>query len=111
MKSPNLLQKAWNFAKASAEFIKEGMPVVPEEVYNSRMNVCTSCPLLNEDSTCSSCGCFMPKKSGWATAFCPEGKWDKYKVGGNGKKINLRKNENGESNNTEAGNKVQSTSK
>lgn len=104
---PNLIQKAWNFARASAEFIKEGMPVVPEEVYNSRMATCTSCPLLSEDSTCDSCGCFMPKKSGWATAFCPEGKWDKYKVGGNGRKINLRKDANREVNNTEASNEVQ----
>jgi hypothetical protein len=103
---PNLLQKAWNFARASAEFIKEGMPVVPEEVYNKRMATCTSCPLLDETNTCNSCGCFMPKKSGWATAFCPEGKWDKYKVGGNGRKINLRKNEDGESNNTEVSNEV-----
>lgn len=103
---PNLLQKAWNFARASAEFIKEGMPVVPEEVYNERMATCTSCPLLAEDNTCNNCGCFMPKKSGWATAFCPEGKWDKYKVGGNGRKINLRKNEDGESNNTEVSNEV-----
>lgn len=97
---PNLLQKAWNFAKASAEFIKEGMPPVPEEVYNKRMAICTSCPLLAEDNTCNSCGCFMPKKSGWATAFCPEDKWGKHKVGGNGKKINLRKNEDGESSNS-----------
>jgi hypothetical protein len=42
----------------------------------------------------------MPKKSGWATAFCPEDKWGKHKVGVKGKKINLRKNEDGESSNS-----------
>jgi hypothetical protein len=107
----NIFKKAWNFTKAAAEFLKEGQPIVEEAVYNKRMKACLECPNLAEDNTCNLCGCFMPRKAGWATSFCVDSprKWDKEIIGKNGKKIDLR-NAKGKDNNTEASNKVQPTS-
>jgi hypothetical protein len=45
-----------------------------EELRNSRMSICNSCPRLKL-GVCTSCGCVMKLKTTLSRAVCPEGKW------------------------------------
>jgi hypothetical protein len=47
-----------------------------EQVSNSRMSICRSCPeLISITSQCKKCGCFMNMKTKLQAAKCPIGKW------------------------------------
>jgi len=68
-----------NFTRDSAEFIKAGAPICPEEEYTHRMDICISCEHYTEKQSCGICGCHMPVKAGWKTTECADNpkKWRK----------------------------------
>jgi hypothetical protein len=76
---PSIFTMIKNFAKDSAEFVKNGAPMCSEEEFKTRMNLCRACPNLTEKDTCGLCGCYMPVKAGWKTTECPDNpkKWYK----------------------------------
>ena len=78
-KKPSMLTMIKNFAKDSAEFIKQGAPMCSEEEFEARMNTCRACPEVTDEDKCGICGCYMPVKAGWKTTECPADpkKWGK----------------------------------
>jgi hypothetical protein len=49
---------------------------IPQTIQDLRLRICGECPAFQRDSgECAECGCWMPYKSGLATAECPLGKW------------------------------------
>jgi hypothetical protein len=54
----------------------EGL-LVEEEVFNSRMDICKTCPMfVQESSRCLECGCFMRAKAMFKKTYCPLHKWE-----------------------------------
>jgi hypothetical protein len=77
---PSLLQKAANFAAASAKHVAAGMPQASEEEVARRFAICQTCEHF-DGRACRKCGCpvvrekkFLSKLS-WANESCPVGKW------------------------------------
>jgi hypothetical protein len=77
---PSLLQKAANFATASAKHIAAGAPQASEEEVARRFAICQTCEHY-DGKACRKCGCpvvrerqFLSKLS-WADSSCPVGKW------------------------------------
>jgi hypothetical protein len=74
------LQKARNFAVATAKHIAAGMPTASDEVILERWSICQGCEFLKNDA-CSKCGCPVARdrkfvsKLAWADQSCPVGKW------------------------------------
>ena len=60
---PSVIQKASNFAIASAKYARSGFKKVSAEVKEGRL------------ATCNKCGCPLNVKTEWATESCPIGKW------------------------------------
>lgn len=52
-------------------------PEVPVSVYESRLAICSECPLYQDDM-CTECGCFMPVKAGLMVGDCPLDKWGQH---------------------------------
>lgn len=49
---------------------------VSDEVANSRLDICNSCPqLIQLTKQCKKCGCFMTAKTKIEAARCPIGNW------------------------------------
>ena len=76
----SLLQKAKNFAVASAKHIAAGAPHASEEEVARRFAICEGCEHF-DGRACRQCGCpvvrekkFLSKLS-WADSSCPVGKW------------------------------------
>jgi len=78
----SFVQKLKNFAKATADHVKNGMPMCTEEQIIERHNICVKCEYFKDD-TCSKCGCPLIRtkqfvsKLAWADQECPVGKWGK----------------------------------
>lgn len=89
-KSPTLLKMVKNFAKDLSKFTKAGAPVVDRFRYEDRVSTCLSCEHLIRNKRCGLCGCVVEVKAAWATAECPDGKWDKKPLQ-NGRKSNNNK--------------------
>lgn len=74
------LQKAKNFAVATAKHVAAGMPTASDEEILDRWKICQGCEFLKNDA-CSKCGCPVSRdrkfvsKLAWADQSCPEGKW------------------------------------
>lgn len=52
------------------------LKTVNEEVRLLRFAICKSCDQLNTTlNTCKKCGCFMPAKTKFASASCPDKRW------------------------------------
>lgn len=66
---PGTLRKALNFSKALARHAADGMKVVPDSVWEERMDHCLTCEHRNLDS-CSACGCPVQSKASWASEEC-----------------------------------------
>jgi hypothetical protein len=79
-KSPSLLRRATNLAKAGARAVVNiangDAATVDLGVQKKRIAICRSngCGFFKED-WCASCGCFLPGKTWGAAEFCPEGLW------------------------------------
>ena len=58
----------------------KGKPIdkVPDEIFESRMEICNECPLQMWTGNCKTCGCFVADKTRYADEECPNGKWGKH---------------------------------
>ncbi len=68
--TPNLVRKMLNYAEAVAKFIANGSKKVTVEQHQARLDVCMTCPLLN-NGLCGMCGCPVEEKALWASEICP----------------------------------------
>lgn len=75
---PTAMEMAKNLMKDGGNIlsnaIKGNPTLVPDEVRESRWDICLTCPML-QNNRCSACGCFMKVKVSFHTSKCPEGKW------------------------------------
>lgn len=78
--APGLLKKGKNFLSSLAGHVRKGLPVVPTEEYDRRMDICKACDFFLGGS-CTKCGCGMKIKARWAGSSCPVGKWTPGPVG------------------------------
>ena len=77
-----LLDVAKNFTREIAQWVRKGVPVVPQEVFEQRVKECTSCEFFNAEAfggrgKCNKCGCSSFKLF-LATTKCPIDKWMPY---------------------------------
>jgi hypothetical protein len=76
-KSPTLLKMLRNFSKDLKKFAAAGAPHVDKQQYEDRVKTCLGCEHLLRSKRCGLCGCVIELKAAWATAECPDGRWDK----------------------------------
>ncbi|TXG76033.1 hypothetical protein E6Q11_05630 [Candidatus Dojkabacteria bacterium] len=51
-------------------------PLLPDEDFEKRLAICSTCPHTNFDNTrCTNCGCFLRIKARVKIFHCPIGKW------------------------------------
>lgn len=61
------------------DLINPNIDFVPENIMQSRFEICKSCPeLIKLTNQCKKCGCIMNLKTKLPHAECPLGKWQKY---------------------------------
>lgn len=73
---PGLLQKAANLARATAQHVAAGLPVLSPAQTEARLAVCRTCSEFDAGrGACNLCGCVMSVKAAWAEQQCPLGKW------------------------------------
>lgn len=78
---PSLNEMASNFMAATLRWVSAGLPVVQQEIYDSRMNICGNCEFWDSNARlglgkCKALGCGCTKLKQWlATEKCPKGKW------------------------------------
>ncbi len=61
--------RPWDLVNPNTEY-------VPEDIHNSRFDICKSCPeLIKVTNQCKKCGCFMVAKTKLKHAQCPLSKW------------------------------------
>lgn len=65
-----------NFKKELVKYAREGAPNVNAETYKTRLTTCNNCPHLKNSYRCGLCGCVVEQKAKWATAECPDNRWD-----------------------------------
>jgi len=73
-----------SFGRDIGKWVSAGIPVVSEEVFNSRIAICKDCEFWNKDGfaktgSCTKCGCSTQAKLRMATAKCPIDKWTEAK--------------------------------
>lgn len=74
------VQKAKNFAAATAKHVAAGAPTCTDEEIVRRHDICMACEFL-VDGACAKCGCPIKRekafisKLAWADQGCPIGKW------------------------------------
>lgn len=67
---------AKNFGTSVVNHLADGMKQAPEELYNSRLDICKGCDQFDAKSTrCLNCGCFLKVKASWNSEKCPLNKW------------------------------------
>ena len=72
-KPPSIFSMAKNFAGELAEYIKNGAPNVSNKQYQERLEACSTCPhLIEESMRCGLCGCMLEHKAKWKTTTCPD---------------------------------------
>lgn len=67
-----------DFKKELVEYAKQGAPNVDENAYKNRLHTCNKCPHLKNAYRCGLCGCVVEEKAKWATADCPDNRWEKH---------------------------------
>ena len=83
VEKPGFVKKAFNFAKATSEYVRNGMQNVNAEMYKARLDICKTCPIFDEKKgTCTKCGCYIEVKAKWATSTCPDDppRWPAVKI-------------------------------
>ena len=76
-----LFDMAQNFTSSVAEWAKAGAPVVTEEQFKKRVEICQGCEFFDAKAfgnrgKCTKCGCSSYKLF-LSTANCPIEKWGK----------------------------------
>jgi len=63
------------------DLFNKNMNRAPSDVVAKRLEICRSCPfLIKATEQCKKCLCIMPQKAKLADAYCPEHKWEVYKI-------------------------------
>lgn len=73
-----IMSKMRDLLLANAERIKKLKEaiLIPAELYETRLNFCSSCEHLYKPTfSCKKCGCFMKAKAKLPDNKCPVGKW------------------------------------
>jgi hypothetical protein len=80
--TPSLLKKAASLTTAIVKHVKAGLPTIPDEVKQSRLEICGKC-IHYDKGTCKVCGCVLAIKTDLPHEACPlpTPKWDAYKAG------------------------------
>ncbi len=73
-KLPGKITMAANLAKAAARHVADGLAKVDERQFAARLEVCSLCPVRNDDR-CSQCGCPIERKAAAKSEVCPLGHW------------------------------------
>jgi hypothetical protein len=61
---------------AVIDAVELAVELADEDVANSRLSICLSCPHLTKPlNQCSQCGCFMNAKTKLKNVSCPIDKW------------------------------------
>lgn len=71
---PGKARMLTNFAKAFAEHVMDAGEKVDDPTFESRLDVCATCPQRNE-MNCGACGCALNIKAAWRSSECPLGFW------------------------------------
>jgi hypothetical protein len=71
---PGKLTMVKNFMTALAEHVVDGNQKSSLEVFESRLDICSTCPHRTEGN-CSVCGCDLKTKAAWKSTVCPLGMW------------------------------------
>lgn len=69
-----MLRMAIAFAKSVAKFVESGFKTVTQQVYQKRLQKCSSCR-HHTGVRCKLCGCFTSAKAWLPHEVCPIGKW------------------------------------
>ena len=94
------------FATEVKKYAEAGAPHVSTSQYKQRVDACAECEHLRKKTDrCGLCGCLIEHKAKWATSKCPDKpqRWEPVVVGKQGKKVNLKKKDGVENDNTETG--------
>ena len=80
---PSVPERMLNLTKSSLEvlegYVFEGQWQVPDEIYEHRLKVCSTCDWYDGSVYCRKCGCPMNHKAKYAAMECPMGYFPKYK--------------------------------
>lgn len=74
-----------DFKNELVKYAQQGAPNVDAEAYKERLHTCNKCPHL-QNERCGLCGCIVEQKAKWATADCPDNRWDQYEGKSNNSK-------------------------
>ena len=78
--NPKFIEKVGSLLKSLTIWASAGCPVVNEEEYVGRINICAACDKceLDKDNVpirCKLCGCSLSYKVPLSTSKCPLDKW------------------------------------
>jgi hypothetical protein len=78
--APDLVTRAYSFAHAAKEWIRNGLPVLNREEVEARIEICRTCGYWKGESSpfhvaCGKCGC-TGLKLWMRTSRCPIGRWE-----------------------------------
>lgn len=77
---PSLIKQATTLVAATADWVAKGAPMASKEVYEARLQICTTCPSYDANGfgpglgRCRECGCGGAKLH-METSTCPLKKW------------------------------------
>jgi len=74
VKPPPVVRQAWNFARAVADFMRDGMKLVSHEEHRQPLETCDSCE-PRRGGRCMRCGCRLRVKARGHAFRCPLDKW------------------------------------
>tara|TARA_B100001939_G_C16842118_1_gene573569 strand:- start:518 stop:868 length:351 start_codon:yes stop_codon:yes gene_type:complete len=91
-----LFEAAKKFTKELNEFKKDGFSFAHSDVVQARLDVCEKCidKIIEKNTKCPKCSCYLQKKTKFKYSHCPIGKWDRIKNETNYEYINKIKNKN-----------------
>lgn len=72
---PSLTARAASLSWAVMKWGLNGFKKPTADVYRERLDICSSCDRLRDDTTCVDCGCIVTWKAGMADQECPLKKW------------------------------------
>jgi hypothetical protein len=78
--NPVLAKPMWEqmraFGDALVKHAQNGFREVPKGVQEERLSICRKCVHYDANFVrCLACGCYLMKKTAWATEECPIGLW------------------------------------
>lgn len=79
--APSVMDKIKGVVSAAVNYVAQGLPNLPDEEFEKRMDICRSCSSYDgEANKCTLCGCFLEIKARAGSSECPLGLWPVYKT-------------------------------